>query len=194
MPTYHKIVFLDRDGTLNVEKNYVFRSEDFEFLPGSIRALSLLKQNGFKIIVVSNQSGVARGYYSLDDVNRLEQFIQQSLIEQHAEMDAFFYCPHHMDGKVPPYNTVCDCRKPKTGLFERADALFSVDRNHSWMIGDAMSDMQFGKNAGLKTILVRTGYGAETEKKIREQSFQINTIVDDFLQAAMYIIQMEKPQ
>ncbi len=192
MPNIHKVVFLDRDGTLNAEKDYVFRPEDFEFIPGSTEALVLLRSHGFKIIVVSNQSGVARGYYTCNDIRRLEEFIVESLQNRQTGIDAFYYCPHHPEGIVHPYNIVCGCRKPGIGLYEQAALSFPADPEHSWMVGDALSDLQFGVNAGLKTILVRTGHGLETEKKIREASVKIDAIVDDFYAAALYITRVDQ--
>ncbi len=190
MATLQRVVFLDRDGTLNVEKNYVYRPEDFELIPGTAEALRLLRKYGYTIIVVSNQSGVARGFYTMNDVQRLENYLREILAKDHATVDAFFYCPHHPEGKVPAFSVDCDCRKPKTGLFYRANALFPADLSHSWMIGDSLRDTEFGINAGLRPVLVRTGYGTETEKIITERKISVETITDDFFAAALYIISM----
>lgn len=192
MATLHRVVFIDRDGTLNVEKNYVYRPEDFELIPRTAEALRLLRHYGYTLIVVSNQSGVARGFYTLNDVQSLENHIREILAKEHASVDAFFYCPHHPEGKVPAYSVDCDCRKPKTGLFDRANAQFPADLSHSWMIGDSLRDIEFGINAGLRPVLVRTGYGAETEKVIAERKIPVETIADDFFAAASYIIMMNQ--
>lgn len=160
-----RTVFLDRDGTINVEKNYLFRKEDFEFIDSVPQAIARLKQNGYQVIVVSNQAGVARGYYTEEDVQKLHYYINEELRKWNAFIDAFYYCPHHPEAGIGKYKVECQCRKPQIGLFQKACKDFSVDKNHSWMIGDNRGDIEAGKQFGLSTIMVRTGYGAELEQK-----------------------------
>lgn len=159
-----KIVFLDRDGTLNEEVHYLHRPEDLRLLPGVPAALRRLKEAGFKLVVVTNQAGVARGYYTEEDVKILHRYMNQCLKEQGAEIDAFYYCPHHPEHGIGPYKVKCNCRKPGTGMFEMADRDFHVDREHSYMIGDKLLDVEAGKNFGLTSILVGTGYGKEIRR------------------------------
>ena len=143
-------IILDRDGTLNEEVHYLHRTEDLRFLPTVIEALRLWNQAGFRVVVVTNQAGVARGYYSEEDVRKLHEYI-----------DRFYYCPHHPEYGVGCYKKQCRCRKPDTGMFEQAERDEAVDKNHSYMIGDKWIDIESGFRFGLTTALVGTGYGKE---------------------------------
>lgn len=154
----NKAVFLDRDGTLNVEKEYVHRIEDWEWIPGAIDALVALKKAGFLVIVVTNQAGIARGYYTDAEVNRLHAWINQELKKHGAMIDAFYHCPHH-----PEFSGECECRKPRPGMIYQASSDLDVSLSQSWLIGDKASDIQAGLAAGVKPILVSTGYG-KTER------------------------------
>lgn len=155
-----RVIFLDRDGTLNKEVNYLHKPEDLVFLPGVAEALRSFREAGYRIVVVTNQAGVARGYYGEKDVEILHAYMNDCLRQQGAGIDAFFYCPHHPEHGIGAYKTVCRCRKPGTGMFEMAEKLFTVDKAHSWMIGDKLIDVQAGINYGVNTVLVGTGYGA----------------------------------
>ncbi len=157
-----KVIFLDRDGTLNEEINYLHRPEDLRIFPDVPEALRELKEHGFKLVVVTNQAGVARGYYTEEDVNRLHEYMNTVLRDQDAGIDAYFYCPHHPEHGIGKYKMECDCRKPGTGMFKRAEELFDVDKDSSWMIGDNKCDLLAGRNYGVRTALVGTGYGAGT--------------------------------
>lgn len=157
-------VFLDRDGTINVEKEYLYRVDEFEFTPGAVEAIRLLNQSGYLVVVVTNQSGVARGYYAEADVETLHSHIDQLLALQGARVDAWYYCPHHEHGK-PPYNLACDCRKPLPGMLLQAAADHAIDLTRSWMVGDKLADIEAGQAAGCRPVLVMTGYGAETAAK-----------------------------
>ena len=167
--TPRKAVFLDRDGTMNTEVNYLHRPEDLELIPGTAEAVKLLNEAGFAVIVVTNQAGVARGYYTEDDVEALHHYMNEKLGETGAAVDAFYYCPHHPEHGVGRYRTECGCRKPGTGMFEAAarDLAGGIDREHSWMIGDKLIDTEAGHNFGVRSILVGTGYG-ETIRKEQE--------------------------
>ena len=147
-------VFLDRDGTLNVDKGYVHRIEDWEWIPGAINALVALRQAGFLVIVVTNQAGIARGYYREDEAHNLHGKINQQLQQYGGWIDGFYHCPHH-----PEFGAACECRKPKPGLIHLACSDFSIDLSRSWLVGDKVSDIQAGCAVGLKSILVLTGYG-----------------------------------
>lgn len=151
-----KAVFLDRDGTLNVDNGYVHRIEDWEWIPGAIDAIAALKRAGFLVIVVSNQAGIARGYYAGVDVIKLHAWIKEGLKKHGAAIDEFYYCPHH-----PEYGGICECRKPMPGMLHQAKQDFDIDFGRSWLVGDKVSDIQAGRAAGVKSILVLTGYGKQ---------------------------------
>jgi len=149
-------VFLDRDGTLNAEKNYLHRIEDWEWLSGVIEAISIINQMGYLAIVVTNQAGIARGYYSEDEVRKLHRQVDKILAGEGSWIDAYYYCPHH-----PNYGNDqnCNCRKPKPGMLLQATADFNIDLDKSFMIGDKALDIFAGISAGVTPILVATGYG-----------------------------------
>lgn len=160
-----KVVFLDRDGTINVEKGYLHRPEDLILIPGAAKAIGLLNARGYKTVVVTNQAGVARGYYTEEDVRILHDYLNERLKEEGAHIDLFFYCPHHPQHGIGEYKKECVCRKPACGMLAMAEQYFAVDKAHSYMIGDNAGDMGAGKNYGVKTILVGTGYGQEIKRQ-----------------------------
>ena len=147
-------MFLDRDGTLNVDKGYVYRIEDWEWIPGAIDAIVELKKAGFLVVVVTNQAGIARGYYNEVDVIKLHAWLNEELKKHGAAIDGFYYCPHH-----PEHGGACACRKPMPGMLYEAKQHFQIDLDRSWLVGDKVSDIQAGWAAGVKPILVLTGYG-----------------------------------
>ena len=152
-----RIVFLDRDGTLNEEVHYLHRREDLKLIPGVPQALRLLKQAGYRLVVVTNQAGVARGYYKESDVEALHRYMNRVLEREGAAVDAYYYCPHHPEHGLGKYKTQCRCRKPGTGMFEMAEKDFEVDKAHSFMVGDKLLDVEAGRNYGIASILVGTG-------------------------------------
>ena len=156
-----RVVFLDRDGTLNEEVCYLYRPEDLHILPGVGEALRMLKEAGYRLVVVTNQAGVARGYYTEEDVRRLHLHMNRLLERDGAGIDAFYYCPHHPEHGIGEYKKDCECRKPKTGMFLRAEKDFPADKEHSFMVGDKLIDVEAGKNYGVRAVLVGTGYGKE---------------------------------
>jgi D-glycero-D-manno-heptose 1,7-bisphosphate phosphatase len=151
-------VFLDRDGTLNLETGYVHDRAGWQWLPGAPQALARLHGFGYRLVVVSNQSGLARGLYGTADVDALHDYVNEDLAGRGAIIDAFYYCPHH-----PDFTGDCSCRKPKPGLLLRATEELGLDCKRSWMIGDKISDIRAGRAAGCRSILVRTGYGHRAE-------------------------------
>ena len=150
----NKAVFLDRDGTINADKEYLWRIEDFEFLPGAVEALRLLKQAGFLLIVISNQSGVARGYYTESDIIRLHTWMERALASQGVKLDGIYYCPHHPDGTVEQYRKNCDCRKPMVGLFLRAAKEHAIDFSQSYAVGDKLRDCAVCKTTDCRGFLI----------------------------------------
>lgn len=160
-----RVIFLDRDGTLNEEVNYLYRKEDLRILEGVPGAIHKLKARGFKIVVVTNQAGVARGYYKEEDVKKLHSYMNELLAASQGAIDHFFYCPHHPYHGIGAYKCRCHCRKPETGLLEMAEQYYNVDKERSWMVGDKWTDIQAGIRYGVRTALVGTGYGAEVHRE-----------------------------
>ncbi len=147
----NKCVFLDRDGTINIDKGYLYLPSDLEFISGVPEALKMIKNKGFLLIVITNQSGVARGKYTIKDIEVFHNEInKQLLILSGVTIDAFYICPHHVLGTVPPYNKDCNCRKPKPELIYKAADDYSIDLKASYMIGDKDSDIDLGRQAHLK--------------------------------------------
>lgn len=153
-----KAAFIDRDGVINKDFGYVYRIEDFELIPGVIEALSLLIKNGFLLIIITNQAGLARGYYSYSQLNKLHSYLIKILINSGVNLDAIYFCPHHPNGIVPSLSIECNCRKPAPGLIFRAEKDFNINLNLSVLFGDKMSDIQAGKSAGVGTnFIVNSG-------------------------------------
>lgn len=154
-----KTIFLDRDGTINVEKNYLHKIEDFEFENRAIEALKILSDLGYQLIVVTNQSGIARGYYGEEDLEKLNNYMMEELKKNGVEITACYFCPHHLEKGVGKYRVECECRKPNPGMLLKGINEYQVDIKNSYMVGDRQSDLEAGIRAGVKPILVKTGYG-----------------------------------
>ncbi len=155
----HKAVFLDRDGTINEEVGYVNHLDRFILLPRVGKAIRTLNQNGFKVVVVTNQSGVARGYFPESLVHLVHQKMKDLLRKEGAHLDGIYYCPHHPEASELAYRQKCRCRKPNPGLIEKAVEDLGIDCSQSYLVGDRGKDIEFGHRIGVKTILVLTGYG-----------------------------------
>ena len=160
----NKAIFFDRDGTLNVEVGFLYKFDDFCWIDGAIEAVKFCNYNDYLAIVVTNQSGVARGYYTEADVNKLHQQMNEELNKYGAHIDDFFYCPHHPDGIVDKYKLNCDCRKPKSGLLEAACRKYDIDKSKSLMIGDSPRDVECAENAGVYGVLFNGGNLLQTLK------------------------------
>ncbi len=145
-----RAVFLDRDGTIAEDVNYCSCADDFHILPTVPEAIRILNESGFKVVVITNQSGLARGFFIEETLKQIHGKMQRELAKHGATVDAIYYCPHHPDDG-------CNCRKPRTGLLTRAEKEMGIDLKSSYMIGDMQSDIDGGKAAGCKTILVTTG-------------------------------------
>ncbi|MBN2033869.1 MAG: HAD family hydrolase [Deltaproteobacteria bacterium] len=187
-------VFLDRDGTINEQMGYINHLSRFKIIPGAAEAIRILNDLGYLTIVVSNQSGVARGYYPLDLVHEVHLLLKHVLKEESgAHVDAVLFCPHHPRGVVPDFAVDCRCRKPRTGLIEQACRTFDIDLPHSLMIGDMCSDMEFAKRTGIKGIMVKTGYGlGEIEYVLPRRQAKPIHIACDLLDAVRWIVHGEK--
>jgi D-glycero-D-manno-heptose 1,7-bisphosphate phosphatase len=185
-PSYatRRAVFLDRDGTLNVEVNYLHRVEDLELVPGAAQAIRALKESGWLVIIVTNQAGIARGYYDEAALHTLHEHLKHSLAVDGAQLDAIYFCPHH-----PDFSGVCDCRKPAPGMLQQAARDYGIDLAQSWIIGDNTGDIGAGRAVGCRTILVRSGYGKQVEAALRSGAeLWPETIVDDLPAAVAYIL------
>ena len=161
----NKAVFFDRDGTLNVDVHYLHRIEDFRWCEGAVEAVRYCNENGYLVIVITNQSGVARGYFPEEDVKRLHDWMNEELRRQNAHIDAFYYCPHHERGTVPEYTKKCECRKPSPYLVEEACRVYGIDRESSILIGDKDSDMMCAERAQIRGVRYSGGSLLETLKK-----------------------------
>ena len=146
----NKAIFFDRDGVLNEEVGYLFEIEKFKWIDGAKETIKLCNEKNFLAVVVTNQSGVARNFYTEDDVKKIHDFMQEELRKIDARIDAFYYCPHHPEGVVEKYKKICDCRKPKPGMILQAAKDFDIDLKNSILFGDSQRDLDAAKNAGLK--------------------------------------------
>ena len=157
-------IFLDRDGTINVDHGYVHEIDNFEFIDGVIDALRQLKEMGYALVVVTNQSGIARGKFTEAQFETLTEWMDWSLADRDVDLDGIYYCPHHPTEGEAPYRQVCDCRKPAPGMLLDAAKELDIDLVNSYMVGDKGADMQAAKAAGVThKILVRTGKAVTAE-------------------------------
>lgn len=183
-----RAVFLDRDGVITQEPpHYTYRLDQLKLIPRSAEAIRLLNENRFLVIVVSNQSGVARGYYREEDAILFNQAMKEKLEKDGAYIDAIYYCFHHPEAKIKRYRVDCNCRKPKPGMFKRAKKELNIDLKHSFLIGDKLSDIEAGKSAGCKTIMVRTGYGVQ---ELKSREITCDYAANDLYDAVEYILHL----
>jgi D-glycero-D-manno-heptose 1,7-bisphosphate phosphatase len=157
-----RAAFIDRDGVINEERNYVHRIEDFVVLPGVAEGLKLLSDAGYRLIIVTNQAGIARGYYDQAAMELLHRHLRAQLAEDDVTLDAIYFCPHHPQGCVAGLAIECDCRKPAPGMLLQAARDFDLDLAASVLIGDKLSDVLAGKRAGVgRTVIVESGHQVE---------------------------------
>lgn len=149
-----KAVFFDRDGTINVDKHYLYQIDDFEFLPEVPRVLGELRKKGYLLILITNQSGIARGYFTVEQMNDLHQYMQCELAKYNAQFDDILFCPHHPQGMIPQYAICCSCRKPGRRLFEEAIKKHDIDSGASIAVGDNDRDLIPAKELGMKCIKI----------------------------------------
>ena len=154
-----KSVFLDRDGVINVDKGYVHKVEDFEFYPNVFKALKMLRNAGYKLFIVTNQSGIAVGYYTEEDLLKLTDYMLKEFEKEGIKIEKVYYCPHHENGIVERYSFKCDCRKPESGMIKQAIKEFGIDPSKSYLIGDKENDILAAHKEGIKAALVKTGQG-----------------------------------
>lgn len=173
-----KAIFFDRDGTINIDKGYVHKIKDFEFIPKAINALQLLSKTDYKLIVVTTQSGIGRGFYSENDAAKVNDYMRSELRKHDVEIAKTYICPHSPDAG-------CSCRKPKTGLLESAAKDFNLKLKDCYVIDDKTAGIKMGKNAGCKTILVLTGKAGNERGKFKVKP---DFIAKDLYGAARYIL------
>ena len=182
-----RAVFLDRDGTLIEEVGYLDRADRVELYPWSIDAVRLLNRAGLRVIVATNQSGIARGFFTEAFVDDVHDRIAALLAEGGARIDAYYYCPHHPHGHVAGYTQACDCRKPARGLVDRAARELDVDPLRSFVVGDRWLDVRLARAVGARGVLVRTGYGrAEEAKPVADVA--ADAVADNLMGATSWIL------
>lgn len=183
------VVFVDRDGTLNEELGYIFNVDDLVLLPGAAEAVVRLNGAGVACIVVTNQSGPARGFYAEEHVQKLNERLARLLAEQGAVLDGVYYCPHHAEGVVEQYAIACDCRKPATGMLARAFSEHpDLDAARGYVVGDQSTDIDLARNAGLKSVLVKTGFGQAVNSGKYQWSVEPDYVADTIGQAVDWIL------
>jgi len=185
-------LFMDRDGTISEEVGYVNHPSRFRLFPYTADAIKLLNDNGWLAIVVTNQAGVARGYFAEDVIVQIHDQVRKDLENASAKLDAIYYCAHHPSVGEPPYRLDCDCRKPKTGLIDRAAADFDIDLERSWMVGDRYGDIELARNARLHSAFVLSGYGrGEWEFQRSSWKLEPEVVAEDLLEAVKTIIERD---
>lgn len=183
-------VFLDRDGTINEQMGYINHISRFVLLPGTAEAIRLLNMHQYLVIIISNQSGVARGYFPKELVDQTHAHMRALLATDDAHIDGIFFCPHYPKGIVPEYSVACDCRKPGTGLIQKACERFDIDMENSYVVGDRCVDIELAHRSNVKGILVKTGYGiGDMEYVLPRIHHKPLHIAKDLLHAVRWIIE-----
>jgi D-glycero-D-manno-heptose 1,7-bisphosphate phosphatase len=177
-------VFLDRDGTINEEVGYLDDPYRLRLIPGAAEAIRLLNNAGILVIVVSNQAGVGRGYFSAATVEAIHQQLAKQLVDHSAYVDDIYYCPHHP-------NEGCECRKPKAGMLLQAARKHGIDMRRAFIVGDKVSDLDAGRQVGCRTVLVLTGYGEQAREAFNNSIFQPDYISSNLYDAAKWILAEE---
>lgn len=186
----NKAVFLDRDGTINEEVNYLSNSGDLKLYPDTLPALQTFKSLGFLNIIITNQSGIARGYFSEEDLNKIHTDLKKLLtdtITGNPLIDDIFYSPYHPDGIIEKFKLHSEDRKPGTGMIRKAGKKFNINTGESFFIGDSFADMQCAKNAGLRKIMVKTGYGIRDFERCANEGIDIDYFAEDLYDASQHI-------
>lgn len=186
-------LFMDRDGTVSEEVGYVNHPSRFRVFPYAAEAIKLLNDNGWLAILVTNQAGVARGYFAEDIIVKVHDQLRADLEKSEAKLDAIYYCAHHPSVGEPPYRLDCDCRKPRTGLIDRAAKDFEIDLQRSWMVGDRYGDLELARNAGLHSAFVLSGYGrGEWEYQRGSWKLEPELVADNLLEVAKTVIERDR--
>lgn len=184
-----RAVFIDRDGTISEEVGYVNHVSRYRVFPFAAEAVRALHEAGWLAVLVTNQAGVARGYFKEDLIGEIHKTLAAELWRGGAKLDAVYYCPHHPSVGEPPYRLDCDCRKPRPGLLRRAAEDFGLDLPRCWMVGDRYSDVELARNAGVRSALVLTGYGrGELEYQSEGWKQRPDLIAENLLEAVKMIV------
>ena len=186
--TLRKALFLDRDGTLIVEKNYIKDPALIEFIPEIFPMLRSVQAAGWALVVVSNQAGVARGFMTEDEVRHFNQVMSDQLLAEKIKLDGIYFCPHHPQKGTAPFKMICDCRKPAPGMLLQAARELQLDLSQSWMFGDRHSDIEAGFNAGCQSVLLKTGYGAESALHIAQWQRKPTQVCESLAEALRGIL------
>lgn len=186
----NKAIFLDRDGTINVEKHYLHKIEDFEFLPGVIEGLKILQDAGFLLIIVTNQSGIGRGYYSEEDFNVLTKWMMQTLEQSGVNITQVYFCPHLPDAIIEKYRKDCDCRKPRLGMYLKAVEDYDIDLSQSYVIGDKIRDCAICNDTECRGFLVADNEKAEIIEDVKSGKYNRVTYQSALLDCAKMIVEL----
>lgn len=187
----NKAIFLDRDGTINIEKNYLYKIEEFEFLPGVIEALKIFQNAGYILIIVTNQSGIARGYYDEEDLKRLNKWLMKSLDDKGIQIRSIYYCPHHPKAIIEKYRENCNCRKPKIGMYMSAVADFNISLDESYVIGDKFRDCAICEKTKCRGFLVENNEKQEVIEKVKSGDYPRIEYAQNLYEAALKITMLE---
>ena len=188
----NKAVFLDRDGTINVEKHYLYKIEEFEFLPGALEAMQKLQDSGYLLIIITNQSGIARGYYTEEDYFRLNRWMEKQLEEKGIRISLSLFCPHHPSAKIEKYKVDCNCRKPKTGMFLEAIAKLNIDLAESYAVGDKIRDCAICTDTECHGFLIGNNEVPDIVEKVKNKEIRNVSWASDLKEAADIILLNQK--
>ncbi|MBU0573656.1 MAG: D-glycero-beta-D-manno-heptose 1,7-bisphosphate 7-phosphatase [Candidatus Margulisbacteria bacterium] len=182
-----KAVFLDKDGTISRDVGYLNDPDKLEIFPYSAAAIKMLNNAGYRVFVISNQAGIARGLLTENILQAIDKKMIRTLLGQGAIIDAVYYCPHHPQHGTYPFRKECDCRKPGSGMLKKAVKSYDIDVAASFMVGDKKTDIDAGKDLGVKTILIHTGYGKDEEKKFAPGN-RPDHVADNLFEAVKWIL------
>lgn len=188
MTAHRRGVFLDRDGTINEEIEFLRTPDEVQLIPGAGAAIRSLNEKHFVTCVISNQSGVARGFLTEADLVPIHERLEHELGRDDARLDRIYYCPHHPTEGQPPYKIACDCRKPKTGMLRKGAEEFNLDLKRSFVVGDRIVDVQAGQAVGATTILVLTGYGKTAAEECAREGVRPDRTATSIVEAVDFIL------
>ena len=184
----NKAIFLDRDGTINVEKHYLYKIEDFEFLPGVVDALKILQEAGYLLIIITNQSGIGRGYYTEEDFQKLNDWMISTLKQQGVMIADVYFCPHLPDAQVAEYRKECNCRKPKLGMYKQAILDYNIQVGKSYAIGDKIRDCAICQDMPCCGFLIGNNEKPEVISEVKAGMYERVIYVDSLKECAELIV------
>lgn len=185
----HAALFLDRDGTINEEREFISSPQEVQLIPRSAAAIRDANAAGLKVFVITNQSGIARGLLTENQLEEIHRRLLDLLEAENAHVDEIYYCPHHPDLGNGPHRRECDCRKPKPGMLEQAAKAYGIDLSRSYLVGDRLIDIETGKAAGTSTVLVLTGYGRGEYETLSSNASGIDYVAEDLYDGWEFIKQ-----